>query len=102
MAVSNGSSPTRVELYESLYLIAQATQQITTQLERLRSAKLLTRNIMELQRLAAHHLRADIAASAIHNLTAPEVRDAGRYERQYHRLQRKLAGGEAKIKARQK
>ena len=91
MANSNGSSPTRVEVYESLHLIAQATQQITEQLERLRSAKLLAPRFMKLQMLAAHGLRAQIATSALHNLTAPELADAGQYANQHRRLEKELA-----------
>ncbi len=94
MANSNGSSPTRVELYESLFVIAQATEQITNHLERLTSAGLVSEAMGEQHTLAAHELRAHIAATAVNNLTAPELADAGRYAKQHRELQRKLAGGE--------
>ncbi len=98
MAISHGSSPTRVELYESLYLIAQATQTITTHLERLTEAGLVSELMSEQQMLAALELRAHIACTAVNNLTAPELADAGRYAEQHRELQRKLAGGEPETK----
>src|SRR5579871_4829228 len=94
MANSNGSSPTRVELYESLFAIAQATEQITHHLERLASAGLVSEVMGEQHTLAAHELRAQIAATAVNNLTAPELEDAGRYANQHRQLKEKLAGGE--------
>ena len=93
MATSNGSSPTRVELYESLFVIAQATEQITHHLERLASAGLVSDIMSEQHTLAAHELRAQISATAVNNLTAPELEDAGRYAQQHRELQQKLAGG---------
>ncbi len=102
MAISNGSSPTRVELYESLFVIAQATEQITHHLERLTSAGLVSEPMSELQMLAAYELRAHIAVTAVNNLTAPELADAGRYAEQHRQLQQKLAGGEPASKLQQK
>ncbi len=99
MANSNGSSATRVELYESLFVIAQATEQITHHLERLASAGLVSEIMSEQHALAAHQLRAQIAATAVNNLTAPELEDAGRYAKEHRELQQKLAGGEPEIKA---
>ncbi len=99
MANTNGSSPTRVDLYESLFAIAQATEQITHHLERLTSAGLVSGLIGEQHTLAAHELRAHIAATAVNNLTAPELEDAGRYAKQHRELRRKLAGGEPEATA---
>ncbi len=98
MANSNGSSATRVELYESLFVIAQATEQITNHLERMTSAGLVSETMSELYMLAAHELRAHIAVTAVNNLTAPELEDAGRYAQQHRDLQQKLAGGEPERK----
>ncbi len=94
MADSNGSSVTRVEVYESLFVIAQATEQIAEHLERLRSSGMLSQNIMELQLLLVRHMSAEVATSTVHNLTAPEVDDAARYEQEYLQLRRTLAGEE--------
>ncbi len=94
MAISNGSSLTRVELYESLYVIAQATEQITHHLERLASAGLVSEVMNEQHLLAAHELRAQVSATAVNNLTAPELEDAGRYAMRHRQLKEKLAGGE--------
>ncbi len=98
MAISNGSSPTRVELYESLFVIAQATEQIINHLERLTSAGLISEKMSEQQMLAALEVRAHIAVTAVNNLTAPELADAGRYAEQHRELQKKLAGGEPEPK----
>lgn len=91
MAIFNSNSPSRIEIYESLYLICQATQQITEQLERLRSANLLEPAFVEINKMAALQLRAEIATSAVHNLTEPEVKEGHRLEQKRLRMQRKLA-----------
>ncbi len=91
MAISNGSSPHKTEVYESLYLICQATQQITEHLERLRSANVLVSSFVEVNKAAALELRAGITTSALHNLTAPEVEEAHRHESKRIRMERKLA-----------
>ncbi len=102
MAISNGSSATRVELYESLFVIAQATEQIINHMERLTSAGLVSEIMGKQNMLAALELRAHIAATAVNNLTAPELEDAGRYAEQHRELRRKLAGGEPETKPNQK
>ncbi len=102
MAISNGSSPTRVELYESLFVIAQAAEQITHHLERLTLAGLISEKMSEQQMLAILEARAHIALTAVNNLTAPELADAGRYAEQHRELQRELAGGEPETKPKQK
>src|SRR5579864_1129223 len=91
MATSNVSSPTRIELYESLYLICQATQQITHHLERLRSANVLAHTSVELHKTAALQLRAEITASAVLNLAAPEAEDAYRRQQKRIRMESRLA-----------
>ncbi len=102
MAISNGSSPTRVELYESLFVIAQAAEQITHHLERLTSAGLISEKMSEQQMLAVLEARAHIALTAVNNLTAPELADAGRYANQHRQLKEKLAGSEPETTPRQK
>ena len=91
MAITNGSSPHKTEVYESLYLICQATQQITEHLERLGSAKVLVGSFVEINKTAALELRAEITTSALHNLTAPEVGEAHRHQSKRIRMERKLA-----------
>ncbi len=91
MAIPNGSSPHKTEVYESLYLICQATQQITEHLERLRSANVLVPSFVEVNKTAALELRAEITTSALHNLTAPEVEEAHRHGTKRIRMERKLA-----------
>ncbi len=91
MAVSHGSSLHKTEVYESLYLICQATQQITEHLERLRSANVLVSSFVEINKTAALELRAEITTSALHNLTAPEVEETHRHETKRIRMERKLA-----------
>ena len=91
MATSNGNSISKTELYESLYLICNATQQITDHLDRLRSAEILKPVFVELHKTAAQQLRAEITASATLNLTAPEAEDAYRHESKRIRMETKLA-----------
>ncbi len=88
MATSNVSSPS---VYESLYLISLAVQQITDNLERLRSANILAPGFVELRKMAANQLRAAIAASSTIKLTTWEAEDAYRLERQRIRTEKKLA-----------
>lgn len=99
MATSHGSSPSKIEVYESLYLISLATRQITDQLERLKSLKILARTVAEGQRLAAHELRAVIATAAVHSLADPELEDAGRYQAQRIRMETRLAQRKPKMKS---
>lgn len=91
MATTNVSSPSKVEVYESLYLICHATQQIIDHIERLRSANVLRPSLVKLQKSAAHQLRSEITSSAVHNLTAPENAEAFRYQNERIRVERKLA-----------
>lgn len=101
MAVST-SSPTKTEVYESLYLICQATQQITDHLERLRSANVLSGAFVEINKTAALQLRAEVGTSAVHNLASSEIDDAHRHETKRIRLERKLAQEEPKRTSRRK
>lgn len=89
--ISHGSSPTRAEIYESLYLICQATQQITYHLERLRATSILEPVFAEINKTATLQLRAQIATSAVHNLAAPEIEEAHRHESKRIRMERRLA-----------
>ncbi len=102
MAITHGNSPHKVEVYESMYLICQATQQITEHLERLRSANVLARSFVEVNKTAALQLRAEITTSAIHNLTAPEVADAHRLEGKLMRMVKKLAQMTPKMESQRK
>jgi hypothetical protein len=102
MAISNGSSSTKIEAYESLYLICQATQQITNHLERLRDANILGPVSMEINKTAALQLRAEIATSAVHNLASPEIEEAHQQETKRIRLERRQAQAKPKTNSRRK
>lgn len=91
MATSNVNSKSKMEVYESLYLICQATQQITDHLDRLGAADILKPMFVELHKLAAQQLRAEVTATATLNLTAPEAEDAYRQESKRIRMETKLA-----------
>ena len=91
MAISHGSSPSKTEVYEALYLICQATQQITDNLDRLRAANVLGPVSAEINKAAALQLRAEIATSAVHNLASPEIEEAHRQETKRERMERKQA-----------
>ncbi len=101
MAISHGSSPHKTEVYESLYLICQATQQITEHLERLRSANVLVPSFVEVNKTAALELRAEITTSALHNLTAPEVEEAHRHGTKRIRMEKRLANQKPGANSRQ-
>lgn len=90
MAVPYGSSVIRMEVFESLYLISQATQQIADHLERLKSAKMLAPVFAEIQKLAAFERQAVVAASVVHNLAAPELEDSSRHQHRCIHLEKKL------------
>jgi hypothetical protein len=91
MATSNVSSPSKTTVYESLYLISLAVQQITDNLERLRSANILAPGFVELRKMTANQLRAEIAASSTIKLTTWEAEDAYLLERKRIRTEKKLA-----------
>src|SRR5215467_4384770 len=91
MATTHVSSPSKTEVYQSLYLICQATQQITDNLERLKAARVLGSAFAEINKTAALQLRAEIATSAVHNLAAPEIEDGHRYETKRIRMERRQA-----------
>lgn len=80
MADSHLNSSTKTEVYESLYLICQATQQITEQLDRLRSVNVLKRVFADINKETALQLRAEVTTAAVHYLTNPEIADAHRHE----------------------
>ena len=80
------------EIYESLYIITQATEQITKHIERLRGEKLLTPHFAEVHILAAQQNCSEINVSAVHWLAHHEQREAGDFEQK--RLKR-----EARLKS---
>lgn len=91
MAISNVNSPTKAEVYESLYVICLATQHIIDHLQRLRAAKVLAPISVELHKTAARQLRAEIASSAVLNLVSPEAEDAYRCQNKRIRMETRLA-----------
>lgn len=88
MAINNVNSPSKAQIYESLYLISVATQLLTKHLERLRSAKLLSERTVEHGKTAANELRAQISASSTINLTSREAEEAFRFEKKRIRLEK--------------
>lgn len=77
MAVSHGSSPTKTDVYKSLYLISRATEVITEHLTILRSARVMASGPAARCTAHARELRAEIATSSTHNLNSDELREAG-------------------------
>lgn len=88
MATSNVS---KTDVYQSLYLISLATEQITQHLERLKTANILAPKAAELRKLAVNQLRAEIAAAAVMNLTSAEMDESYRQEKGRLRLEKRLA-----------
>lgn len=91
MVDSNGSSPSRTHLYESLYLICQLTDQLIHHLDRLKSAKILMPGFVEQEKEAARELRSVVAASAAMNLQHAEMDAAAHHQKNRTRIQTKLA-----------
>lgn len=102
MAITNNNSPSKTEVYESLHLICQATQQITDHLERLRSLNVLSGAFADINKTAALQLRAEIATSAVHSLASREIEEAHRHEQRRLRMERKLTRTEPKRQSRRK
>lgn len=100
MVTSNGSSPTKTQVYESLYLINHASQLMIEHMDRLKSAKVLGATFVQIRQAATRQLRAEIASSAVHNLAAPENAEAYRYQNQHIRMETRLARMKPKAKSR--
>lgn len=90
------SNVSKTAVYESLYLISLATQQIVDNLERLKAVHILAPKPAELRKLAANQLRAEIAATAVLNLTSEEMGDAYRQEKDRLGLEKRLAKSQPK------
>lgn len=90
MAISNINSPSKTQIYESLYLISVATQLITEHLDRLQSAKILSKWAVEHGKTAANELRAQLAASSTINLTGKEADNAYWLEKKRIRMEKNL------------
>ena len=80
------------EIYESLLVINQATEQTIKHIERLRNEKLLTPHFAEVHILAAQQNCSEVSVSAVHWLAHHELKDAGRFQQK--RLKR-----EARLKS---
>lgn len=102
MVNTNGSSPTRTHVYESLYLIYQLTEQLTYHLDRLRTAKVLAAGIVEQEKETAKELRAVVIASSAMNLQRKEMEAAGQHQKNQLQIQARLARIPGKRKSQQK
>src|SRR5215469_14790543 len=100
MATTHVSSLSKTEVYQSLYLISQATQQLAEQLDRLMAANVVGHVSGEINKAIALQLRAEIATSAVHNLASREIDEAHRQETKRIRLERRQAQAGTKTKSR--
>lgn len=81
----------KVEIYEDLLFVNEATKQFTERLEQLRDNKVLTPHYAELRILAARMNCAEITGSILNKLVEPEMDAAYRLEQEFTRKTAKLA-----------
>ena len=72
----------KADIYNSLTVINQATEQITENLEKLRDEGLLTPHFAEIRILAAQQNCAETNVSVVHHLTVREEEDAMRFQKE--------------------
>ncbi|HEY6348383.1 MAG TPA: hypothetical protein VI636_03135 [Candidatus Angelobacter sp.] len=81
----------RVEIYEHLHAINQASQEIMQRIEKLRDAGALTPHFAEIRLILAEQNCSEINVSVTNYLTTNELEDAGRLQREGLQKQRELA-----------
>lgn len=86
MAVSN-----LTEVYESLYLINNLTDQLIFHLERLGLANILAPEVVKIRQATARELRSTVMASSAMKLDPIEVQAAFQQQRERLELEKKLA-----------
>ena len=82
------------EIYESLSLINQATEQMVRHVQRLRDLAILTPGFAEIRRLTAEQLRAQINHKVIMTMAEAETQSASLLGRLKTAEEKKLAGEE--------
>lgn len=83
----------KASAYSSLAAINQATQQITENIEHLKTEGLLVPHFAEIRRLAAEQNCAETCLSAILNLANREQQDAASFEQERIRQEESLRSG---------
>lgn len=81
----------KIEIYEDLLFVNEATRQFTERLEQLRDNKVLTPHYAELRILAAKMNCAEITGSIVSKLVKPEWDAAYKLEQEFTRKTAKLA-----------
>lgn len=81
----------RVGIYEDLYAINQATEQIMQRIEKLRDAGALTPHFTEIRLILTEQNCSEINVSVTNHLHTIELEDAGRIQREGMEKQRRLA-----------
>lgn len=81
----------KVEIYEDLLFINEATKQFTERLEQLRDNKVLTPHYAELRILAARMNCAELNGSILNKLVEPEMDAAYRLQQEFAKKTAQLA-----------
>jgi len=82
------------EIYESLSVINQATEQMVRHVRRLRDLAILTPGFAEVRRLTAEQLRAQINHKVIMTMEEAETQSASLLSKLKEAEEKKLAGEE--------
>ena len=82
------------EIYESLSVINQATEQMVRHVRRLRDLAILTPGFAEIRRLTAEQLRAQINHKVIMTMEEAETQSASLLSKLKEAEEKKLAGEE--------
>lgn len=83
---------TKTAVYDSLSVINRATDQITEEIERLKSGYRLTYKRADLFRFTAEELRAQLNHIIIGHLFRDEERDMARFQNRRIAQEKKIAG----------
>lgn len=90
----------KIEIYEDLLFINEATKQFTERIEQLRDNKVLTPHYAELRILAVQQNCAEITGSILNKLVEPEMDAAYRLEQELLTKTVRLAASQNKKKRR--
>lgn len=81
----------RVGIYEDLYAINQASQEIIKRIEKLRDAGHLTAHFAEIRLIMTEQNCSEINTSVVHDLAKAELEDATRLQQEGLQKQKELA-----------
>lgn len=81
----------RVQIYEDLLAINEASAQIMERIERLRDAGYLTPHFAEIRLIMTEQNCSEINTSVLHHLAKAELEDATRLQREGLQKQKELA-----------